>query len=109
MRKRLPFLFLLALVSGATPSLAQPAGRTSDPGQGRDLAERLCSRCHAVGRTGTSPMPEAPPFRALKERYPVEALAEALAEGMTTGHEDMPEIQLPPAAIDSFIAYLDQL
>src|SRR5262249_7203840 len=48
-------------------------------------------RCHAVGRTGASPHPAAPPFRTLSRKYKIEGLAEALAEGLSTGHPDMPE------------------
>ena len=41
------------------------------------LAQTNCSQCHAIGRVGDSPIPEAPPFRTLHTRYPVEDLAEA--------------------------------
>ena len=81
----------------------------ADVAEGKLLAETLCSRCHAVGLTDSSALPVAPPFRTLKTRYPVESLAEALAEGMVTGHQDMPEVQLEPVAIRNFIAYLKTL
>jgi len=51
---------------------------------------------HAVGADGESPVPEAPPFRMLEARYPLEALEEALAEGIVTGHPDMPQFALEP-------------
>ena len=51
-------------------------------------------------------MPEAPAFRTLHTRYPVENLAEAFAEGFTTGHPSMPEFQLDAAQINDLIAYL---
>jgi cytochrome c len=68
-----------------------------------------CAGCHATGRVGESPLPIAPPFRTLHERYPVESLAEALAEGITTGHPTMPEFRLDPAQINDVIAYLKSL
>lgn len=77
-----------------------------DPARGRALADALCSRCHAVGPTGASPLPTAPPFRTLEERYPVESLAEGLAEGLVTGHAPMPEVRFEPEAIADFLAYL---
>ena len=40
-----------------------------------------CSRCHAIGKIGESPLKIAPPFRTLHERYPVEDLEKPLAEG----------------------------
>lgn len=51
-------------------------------------------------------MKAAPPFRVLHKRYPVEALEEALAEGITTGHRAMPESRLDPVQIGDLIAYL---
>ena len=68
-----------------------------------------CSACHAVGRFGSSPLAIAPPFRTLHERYPVEMLAEALAEGIIVGHPSMPQFVLDPAQIDDVITYLQTL
>jgi mono/diheme cytochrome c family protein len=77
--------------------------------RGRILAETYCSRCHATGATGDSPLPEAPPMRSFKQRWPVENLAEALAEGVMVGHPEMPEVTLTTSEIDAFLAYLDSL
>ncbi len=98
------FLALL-LISFALPAAAQ----TGQAERGRVFAEANCASCHAVGRTGVSRLAAAPPFRTLHQRYPVEQLAEALAEGITTGHDAMPEFQLTPAQIDDFLAYLRTL
>ena len=76
---------------------------------GRQLAQENCSRCHAIGRAGKSPHAPAPPFRTLHERYNVEDLQEALAEGIFVGHPEMPRFQLSPAQIESFIEYLKSL
>ncbi|NRG18127.1 cytochrome c [Rhizobiales bacterium] len=78
----------------------------SDLQLGRQLAEDSCGRCHAVGEGGESPLTGAPAFRDLSKRYPVETLEEALAEGIITGHPDMPEFILQPDEIDAFIGYL---
>jgi hypothetical protein len=43
------------------------------------------------------------------QRYPIENLAEALAEGIVSGHPDMPVIVFEPADIEAFLAYLDHL
>lgn len=77
--------------------------------EGRAIALNNCARCHAVERTGNSPVREAPPFRRLHERYPVDMLAEALAEGITVGHPDMPRFELEPPQIEALIAYLKSL
>jgi mono/diheme cytochrome c family protein len=88
--------------------------RAEDPdpavARGRAFAEQNCGRCHALGPSGESPNPKAPPFRTLHERYPVENLAEALAEGIRTGHKDMPQFDaLDTEQIDDLIAYLKSL
>ena len=95
----------LALVSFLTPAIAQE-GRVQ---RGATFARVNCSQCHAIGLIGESPLSEAPPFRTLHERYPVEDLAEALAEGITTGHPSMPEFQLDAAQINDLIAYLKSI
>jgi mono/diheme cytochrome c family protein len=76
---------------------------------GRALAEAKCGRCHALGLTDTSRHEKAPPFRDVVKRYPPENLAEALAEGIVSGHPDMPVFVLQPGEIDAFLAYLDSL
>ncbi|MGH1571717.1 c-type cytochrome [Methylobacterium sp. P31] len=77
--------------------------------RGRALARQDCARCHAIGRTGTSPLRQAPPFRTLHERYPVDDLAEALTEGIRTGHPTMPEFRFDPDEAEALIAYLKSL
>jgi len=77
--------------------------------RGRAYARSHCARCHAIDRSGASPFAPAPPFRTLHERYPVESLQEALAEGIVTGHPAMPEFRLEPEQISDFIAFLKSL
>ena len=77
--------------------------------RGRAYARSHCARCHSVDQNTASPFAEAPPFRTLHERYPVESLAEALAEGIVTGHPAMPEFRLEPNQISDFIAFLKSL
>jgi cytochrome c len=103
---------LAAVVAGAL--VAGIAARAQDPdpvvAHGRAFAEQNCGRCHALGTSGASPNPKAPPFRALHERYPVETLSEALAEGIRTGHKEMPQFdELDTEQIDGLIAYLKSL
>jgi mono/diheme cytochrome c family protein len=99
--------FGTALLMGfCGPVAAQGA---ADVEAGRKLAELHCSRCHAVGDTDQSLMEGAPPFRDLELRYPIEALAEALAEGIMTSHPQMPVFTFSPEQIDDLLAYLDSL
>lgn len=98
------FLLLSAAMLIA-PAAAQPSSDT----RGRDLLERLCSNCHGVGANDKSRHSSAPPFRQLMKRYKAEVLAEALAEGLSTGHPDMPEFTFQPEQIRLIIEYLDRL
>ncbi len=80
-----------------------------NPALGLIFVRENCGGCHAVGRTGVSPLAIAPPFRELHLRYPVENLSEAFAEGIVTGHPTMPEFRLEADQIGNVIAYLKSL
>lgn len=97
-----PLLFALLF---AAPAVAQQ----SNADTGRELLERLCSNCHGVGPNEKSRHPSAPPFRQVMKRYKAEALAEALAEGLMTGHPDMPEFSFEPDQVNAIVEYLDGL
>ena len=77
--------------------------------QGRRLAAVYCQNCHAIDKVSPSPLRIAPPFRTLHERYPVETLQEALAEGIVTGHPTMPEFKFEPDQINDFLTFLKSL
>ena len=112
-RRVFPALFLCGLAA------CQDAGQGSveeeyvaSAARGRAFAQVNCSTCHAIDATGQSPYAPAPPFRTLSENYPVENLAEALAEGIGVGHSgevQMPEYVLNPEQIDDFLSYLEAL
>jgi cytochrome c len=90
--------------------LMSPAPAASPAEQrGKTFALNNCSKCHSVDRVTQSPLKIAPPFRTLHTRYPIEMLAEALAEGIVTGHPTMPEFQLDPDQINDLLAYLKTL
>ena len=89
----------------ATVSQAQESRVRS----GLKFAQINCASCHAIGLDGESPLRIAPPFRSLHLRYPVEDLAEALAEGIMTAHPAMPQFELDAAQIEDLIAYLKSL
>jgi cytochrome c len=95
-------LVLLASLVGA-PSHA------SNPEQGKRLALTWCAKCHAIDKLSPSPLKIAPPFRELHERYPVDMLQEALAEGLVTGHPTMPEFRFDADQVGDFIAFLKTL
>lgn len=85
---------------------AAHADEASDIEFGRLLVLENCSTCHATGKADESTHPDAPPFRLLPQRYPLENLEEALAEGIVTGHPDMPEFVATPPQIAGILAYI---
>jgi cytochrome c len=72
--------------------------------QGQSIVANKCSSCHAVGRIGESRNPKAPAFRTLHERYPIESLGEALAEGTISGSPDEPEFQFSGREVGAIIS-----
>jgi cytochrome c len=108
MRPRLPafgvaMLFLAVAVPGPTQ------GAEPDLEAGKALAEKHCGTCHAVGPVGDSRLPAAPPLRDVANRYSVWNLEEALAEGIVTGHAEMPQFVFKPVEITNLLSYMETL
>lgn len=101
------FAAILAAVSGAALAADAETDRLAATGE-RLLAEQ-CARCHATSKAGDSPLTAAPPFRSLGAKYPIDSLAEALAEGITTGHPDMPEFVFSTDEIAAILAHIDRI
>jgi mono/diheme cytochrome c family protein len=87
------------------PAFAAPTAEQ----RGKAFARANCARCHAIDRVSKSPLKIAPPFRTLHQRYPIETLEEAFAEGIYTGHADMPAFELDPDQIHDLLSYLKTL
>ena len=98
----------LLLAAVALTVLTQ-SGAAEDPKHGEALLTRHCGACHAIGRSGDSPQRDAPAFRELGQRYPVESLEEALGEGFMSGHPDMPEFNFEADDVGDIIAYLKSI
>jgi cbb3-type cytochrome c oxidase subunit III len=94
--------FVMSLGNGAKEDETQAA-------RGFDLLSANCARCHAIDADSTSPNDKAPPFRDVVKKYDPDALEEALAEGIVTGHNNMPEFAFDPDDVTAIIAYLDTL
>ncbi|MEW6639574.1 MAG: cytochrome c [Pseudomonadota bacterium] len=92
-------------LAGANPAqAASPAAQ-----RGQTFARTNCARCHSIDKVTDSPLKIAPPFRTLHQRYPIETLSEAFAEGIYTGHPTMPAFQLDPDQINDLLAFLKSL
>lgn len=100
-------LVCLPAIGMIASAMAEQAGSSVE--RGERLLTLNCARCHAVGRTGASPHPVAPPFRTLSRKFKIEGLAEALAEGLSTGHPDMPEFVFEADEVGAILDYLQSI
>ncbi|HXG78159.1 MAG TPA: cytochrome c [Methyloceanibacter sp.] len=107
-RRRLQALLTAFVLTGLS-QVQGIAAEKGEAGRGEALVRENCSRCHAIGKEGESPHPEAPPFRTLSRKYPIEDLAESLAEGIFSGHPDMPIFVFSPQDVTAIIEYLKSI
>ena len=104
-----------AIVASAILAAILPAGAAFAQSEqllaaeGKAILSGKCGRCHQVAPTGNSPLAAAPPFHEVMRRYPPEDLEEALGEGLSSGHPEMPEFVFEPDEISAILAYLETL
>ena len=91
----------------ATPALAETEFEKVMHGKG--LVETNCAQCHGVSLKDKSKHEKAPVFRSLAKRYPIEALEEAFAEGIYSGHPDMPVFEATPEQVGAIVAYINSI
>jgi mono/diheme cytochrome c family protein len=88
------------------PAASDAASSSQLRSRGKALLQENCSRCHAIGPAGRSPLSQAPPMRTIYARFaPLELQAE-LREGMVSKHREMPQIDFSDEDVDAILAYL---
>jgi mono/diheme cytochrome c family protein len=97
---------LVILLLATSASSAEQATSSPLEQQGRVLAERMCARCHAIGRQGKSPHAAAPLFRELGRRVDLDTFVERLREGLMSDHPDMPTFHFSGEDARAFRLYL---
>jgi mono/diheme cytochrome c family protein len=102
---------LAACAAAPAPDQLAPSTRSSSDSAeaGRILAEQKCSACHATGAAAVSPVPEAPPFTRVAERFGDSELATTISEGLATGHPSMPRWIFSPGEARDLMAYIRSL
>lgn len=95
------------ILTAAVPVSAAPTAEELK--RGEDLLITYCGACHATGRTGASRRPDAPAFRTLGKRYPIDSLEESLGEGIMAGHPDMPEMSFDGDDVGAIVDYLKSI
>lgn len=79
----------------------------ADEQKARALLKEFCGRCHAIGITGQSPHPYAPPFRDLGENMLYdEGFSQRLQNGLSSIHPDMPTFRFSQRDAEAVIEYL---
>nr|WP_041757644.1 cytochrome c [Bradyrhizobium sp. ORS 278] len=79
----------------------------SEQKRGKALLQSLCSRCHAIGPTGASPHPDAPPFRTFGDsKLYDDDFSQRLQTGLSTIHKDMPSFQFDRPDAEAVVNYL---
>ena len=84
-------LVALSLIALPILGVLDRSGSANDPKErGKALVEELCAGCHAVGRSGESPIAGAPAFRMLSRRFDMNDLMERMEQGLSSAHAEMP-------------------
>lgn len=98
--------FGLALLLVGAIGTAAEAAEGGQP-RGKALLETMCSRCHAVGNTGRSPHPDAPPFRSFgDDKLYDNDFVQRLQDGLSTIHPDMPTFHFSREDAEDAVDYL---
>lgn len=105
-------LVMLLVASVAIPPISsgqQSIAQDKQMELGEAIVRGSCAACHALNSDQTGPHPQAPSLARLAQSYPVALLAEALAEGIMTGHADMPVFEFDAESVDHIITYLESI
>jgi mono/diheme cytochrome c family protein len=100
--KKLCIVLALVCATGATGQATESGGQ-----RGKALLETMCARCHAVGKTGRSPHPDAPAFRSFgDDKLYDNDFAQRLQDGLSAMHPDMPTFHFSREDADAAVNYL---
>jgi cytochrome c len=99
-----------ALAAFVFLSFGAASAQAQEPALPRGLAfvRNNCARCHSIDKVSLTARDRAAVPRS-PQTLPIESLQGALAEGIQTGHQNMPEFRLQPDQIGDVIAYLKTL
>lgn len=100
---------LAAVLALAACSTVEAPAYSGDPETGRQVAQSLCASCHAIGATGESPNPGAPPLRFVLAGYDADRLAKDLEESVSISHLKMPTFYFGEHHAADVVAYLQTI
>jgi cytochrome c len=95
------------IASGVALLVLGTAARAQDPSaQGHAILKDFCARCHAIEKSGESPLAVAPPFRTLGRSFDLDQFSQRLERGVSSSHPDMPEFKFTIDDARAASAYL---
>lgn len=112
MASRLLILGLAAAVAGCAAGAGSPVDQPEPVvgiERGQALARQRCGVCHALGPSGDSAQPMAPPFRAMGGRFNPISLERRMVELDLRGHGEMPPVRLAADEARDVAAYIASL
>jgi mono/diheme cytochrome c family protein len=84
--------------------------RYAEPQHGKELLQKLCARCHSVGRTGASPNRLAPPFRSFSETKLYDSdFLKRLQDGYSSIHPFMPTFRFNREDAEEVLNYMKSI
>jgi mono/diheme cytochrome c family protein len=84
--------------------------RAHEQRSGREMLQQLCARCHAIGRSGSSPNRQAPPFRSFSETKLYDSdFLQRLQDGYSSIHPFMPTFRFNREDAEEVLSYMKSI
>jgi cytochrome c len=105
--QRPPTIIMPLIASLLALLILGSAAHAQDPARhGRALLKEFCAHCHAIGKTDSSRLHEAPPFRDLGRSFDLDQFPRLLKRGISSSHPGMPEFKFSDDDAHAVSAYL---
>lgn len=100
-------LVILAMTAGHIP--ARGDDEMAAVKRGKELAQLLCARCHAIEGPGPGKEEKSPPFSTLVPKLTLEGVADQLLEGLLLGHDPMPKWEFSEQQAVDLLLYIESV
>lgn len=100
-------LLILAMTVSQTPARGDEEMAAIQ--RGKELAQLLCMRCHAIEGPGPGEEEKSPPFSTLVPKLTLEGVADQLLEGLSLGHEPMPTWEFSEQQALDLLLYIESV
>jgi mono/diheme cytochrome c family protein len=104
-------LLLIALAAASPAAAAAPRAPSADPAveRGRDVAQRHCAECHALGPGRGGANGDGPSFAILRLRYNELSLARRIKAVSRGEHGGMPPVMISDTDRRDLIRFVESL